>query len=109
MEASHVFLKRVTRFTAATAAASVLAAGCGVTFEPPEPELAKSEPIGGQIHTDTFVQGDLVGGYADILFVIDNSGSMYDDQVRLAQSFDTFINWIVGESVDFHIAITTTD
>lgn len=98
------------QITGITAAAALLASGCGVTVEPPADDVSvKGEPIGGTIHTDTFIQGDLVGGYADILFVVDNSGSMYDDQVRLSQSFDTFINWITQESVDFHIAITTTD
>lgn len=98
----------VKRVISSVAIASLISA-CGVTIEQPSAPELKSEPVGGQIHTDTFVQGDLVGGYADILFVVDNSGSMYDDQVRLSQSFDTFINWIVAENVDFHIAITTTD
>lgn len=90
--------------------ATAMLAGCGVTIEQPERELeSKGEPAGGTIHTDTFVQGDLVGGYADLLFVVDNSGSMHDDQVRLGNGFNTFINWVTQENVDFHIGITTTD
>lgn len=69
----------------------------------------KKQPVGGTIHTDTFTQGSQVGGYADILFVVDNSCSMHNDQVLLANSFNTFINWVTQENVDFHIAITTTD
>lgn len=69
----------------------------------------KKQPVGGTIHTDTFTQGNLVGGYADILFVVDNSCSMSPHQQNLAKSFDTFINWIQQENVDFHIAVTTTD
>ncbi len=96
------------RVISSIAVASLITA-CGVTIEQPPELQVKGEPVGGQIHTDTFIQGDLVGGYADILFVVDNSGSMYDDQVRLSQSFGTFINWIVTQNVDFHIAVTTTD
>jgi hypothetical protein len=73
------------------------------------PTDRKAQPLGGTVHTDTFVQGDLIGGYADILFVVDNSGSMFEEQARLATSFNTFITWITNEKVDFHIAITTTD
>lgn len=58
---------------------------------------------------DTFTQGQQVGGVADLLFIVDDSGSMSDDQTKLANSFSTFINWITGAMVQFHIAISTTD
>ncbi|MCB0392547.1 MAG: hypothetical protein KDD58_14760 [Bdellovibrionales bacterium] len=44
---------------------------------------------------------------ADILFVIDNSGSMYEDQVELANRFPNFLSAI--NHLDYNIAITTTD
>ena len=45
----------------------------------------------------------------DILWVIDDSGSMNDDQHRLAQNFETFINQFAGQnqSTDFKMAITS--
>ncbi len=45
----------------------------------------------------------------DILWVIDNSGSMCQEQERLAQNFEIFIDELVksGE-VNFHIGVTTT-
>ncbi|MEM7645731.1 MAG: hypothetical protein AAF203_02365 [Pseudomonadota bacterium] len=43
----------------------------------------------------------------DILFVIDNSGSMYAEQLRISERFSDFIDKI--ENLDWHIAITTTD
>jgi hypothetical protein len=47
---------------------------------------------------------------ADVLFIVDNSGSMGDDQVRLAQNFERFIDIAANEGdVDFHIALTSTD
>jgi hypothetical protein len=47
---------------------------------------------------------------ADILFVVDNSGSMADDQRRLAASFDAFINQLSSvPNADYRIAVVTTD
>ncbi|MBK8012413.1 MAG: VWA domain-containing protein [Deltaproteobacteria bacterium] len=45
---------------------------------------------------------------ADILFVVDNSGSMADEQENLALNFDAFIRNIAG-SGDYQIAVVTTD
>ncbi len=47
----------------------------------------------------------------DILFVVDNSGSMYDDQQRLADNFERFLDSATtpGASNDFHIGVTSTD
>ncbi len=64
---------------------------------------------GYHVQLDNFTQGQQVGGVADILFVVDNSGSMGEEQTKLGQSFTTFINWLVGKNVDYHIAVTTTD
>jgi hypothetical protein len=95
----------------APVAALFFLAGCLTTEVVPlgEEVDGKGQPVGGSVHTDTFIQGETKGGYADLLFVVDNSGSMYEEQALLAQSFSTFINWIIGENVDFHIAVTTTD
>src|SRR5688572_31882168 len=47
---------------------------------------------------------------ADILFVVDNSGSMADDQRRLAASFDAFINQLSSvPNANYRIAVVTTD
>jgi hypothetical protein len=46
----------------------------------------------------------------DVLFVVDNSGSMADDQARLAANFDRFIAAGFGNrNMSFHIGVTTTD
>lgn len=78
--------------------------------DPSNPELVVT--LGGHgYHTavDDFEQGGTLGGKADILFIVDNSGSMSDEQTKLGQSFNTFINWLTGGLVDYHIAITSTD
>lgn len=45
----------------------------------------------------------------DVLFVIDNSGSMATSQTNLASHFPSFINYFKTKGYDFKIAITTTD
>jgi hypothetical protein len=70
----------------------------------------------------TSSSGDGDGGNApdeckkmDIVFVIDNSGSMSQEQTNLAQNFPKFIDVInnyktkSGDSLDYRIAVTTTD
>lgn len=45
----------------------------------------------------------------DILWVIDNSGSMATSQQNLVQNFDSFISNFVTKSYDFRMGVTTTD
>ncbi|MEX0798083.1 MAG: hypothetical protein WD025_01485, partial [Bacteriovoracaceae bacterium] len=45
----------------------------------------------------------------DILWVIDNSGSMSEEQDALAYNFDVFIRDFAEKSIDFQMAIITTD
>jgi hypothetical protein len=57
--------------------------------------------------TDEFEQETLKD--VDILFVVDNSGSMNRVQTSLANNFDIFINIFAASGVDYHIAFITTD
>lgn len=45
----------------------------------------------------------------DVLLVIDNSGSMGEEQANLATNFNAFIETLDVAGADFRIAITTTD
>lgn len=51
----------------------------------------------------------------DILFVVDNSGSMGEEQMNLAANFPMFATLIdtytnsAGQTLDYHVALTTTD
>ena len=56
---------------------------------------------------DVHEQGDVTP--VDILFVIDNSGSMSGNQTQLSNNFDTFINVFSVSGVDYQIAFITTD
>lgn len=48
-------------------------------------------------------------GKIDILFVTDNSASMSKNQVLMASKFSGFIKNLDSKSIDYRIAITTTD
>ncbi|HOA14077.1 MAG TPA: choice-of-anchor D domain-containing protein [Myxococcota bacterium] len=56
--------------------------------------------------TDVFTQ--LSGQEVDILFVIDDSGSMGDDQQTLIENFEYFINQAEVWQNDYHIGVVST-
>ncbi len=59
--------------------------------------------------TENYFQKAEETSRVDILWVIDNSGSMADEQANLAKNFGLFIQDFLQENVDFKMAITTTD
>lgn len=48
-------------------------------------------------------------GQVDILFVVDNSGSMSEEQRRMADSFPNFVEGLELSGLDYRIGIVTTD
>jgi len=56
--------------------------------------------------TDVFKQ--LTDPLVDVLWVVDDSGSMSGEQEMLANNFPTFFSQTTINNVDFHIAVTTT-
>ncbi len=56
---------------------------------------------------DTLVQ--VADPLVDILFVVDNSQSMSDDQYQLGQHFGAFLEPFVGAGFDWHIGVISTD
>ena len=46
---------------------------------------------------------------ADILWVVDNSRSMKEEQDSLAENFDNFIQFILETQVDYHIGVIKTE
>ncbi len=57
--------------------------------------------------SDVFYQ--TVTNKLDILWVMDNSGSMQNLQTNVANNFNSFISDFVDKNYDFQIAVTTTD
>jgi hypothetical protein len=59
------------------------------------------------LNTDTFKQDSKPK--ADILLIIDDSGSMFDKQQSLSVNFSSFIKYATSAQVDYQIGVTTTD
>jgi hypothetical protein len=59
--------------------------------------------------TDKFAQVAVIDDKIDILFVVDNSGSMAEEQSNLASSFSTFINAFADKKLNFHVGVVSTD
>lgn len=57
--------------------------------------------------TDEFTQ--LSGQMVDILFVVDDSGSMSEEQANLAQNFDALFQEAENWGTDFQMGVVTTD
>jgi hypothetical protein len=58
-------------------------------------------------HIDTFYQNPT--DQVDVLWVIDNSLSMNDEQAEVADKFTRFIEGLESSQLDFHIGVVTTD
>lgn len=59
--------------------------------------------------SNTFNQGFSVDTKIDVLFVVDNSGSMAPAQANLVANFNAFISSFVTKGYDFRIGVITTD
>jgi hypothetical protein len=57
--------------------------------------------------TDIFIQG--TGQEVDVLFVVDNSGSMGDEQKSLASNFGFFVGAAQAWSTNYQIGVISTD
>ena len=90
---------------------SVLVMGCmeynigqenkGVQGEPNPRELVP------EMKTDVITQ--IVKPEVDVLWVIDNSCSMAEEQTTLVNNFDAFISYFLDSGLDWHIGVTSTD
>ncbi len=87
------------RLSALTAASAIVLAGCG-------PKAANFSILPASQGT---FQGSTANNKVDILWVIDNSGSMLTKQTNLANGFDSFASVFVSKGFDFHMAIVTSD
>lgn len=83
-------------------------------------EVYSSDPATPVANADQYGEGDYFANNTDefdqeeqsktdILFVVDNSGSMGANQTQLSNNFDSFINVFSASGVDYQIAFITTD
>lgn len=59
------------------------------------------------VATDVFTQAE--GPEVDILWVIDDSGSMFDEQARLIENLSQFVGYAATQHASYQMAVTTTD
>src|SRR6185295_15217874 len=77
--------------------------------DPDDPEVTVA--VGGvamnsRLIDDIFVQDvDPV----DVLWVIDNSGSMLEEQARVMASINAFYSYFVTLNLDYHMGVIATD
>lgn len=69
------------------------------------PSLVNTLPP--DVRVDTYTQQ--AASKIDVLWIIDNSGSMAPRQENLARNFGSFITEFTRNSIDYRIAVTTTD
>ncbi|MEA9356389.1 hypothetical protein SHI21_09255 [Bacteriovorax sp. PP10] len=74
-----------------------------VVTPPTEPAIILND------RSEIFTQNTGKKGDVDILWVIDDSGSMADEQDSLGRNFQSFIDQFLVKDIDFKMAITTTD
>lgn len=79
-----------------------------ITGNPPQPYVLTLQGKGetDARATETFVQAERA--QADILFVVDDSGSMSEEQQTLSQNFASFMNFAIAQQVDYRLAVTST-
>jgi hypothetical protein len=91
--------KKPASFWALTSGAALLLTACG-----PNAQEFSILPTGTSAY-----QGSVANNNVDILWVIDNSGSMLTKQQNLANGFDSFASVFVNKGFNFNMAIVTTD
>ncbi len=69
--------------------------------------LDEGAALGPNEREDVFVQ-TLVPA-SDVLFVVDNSCSMANEQALLAENFSAFLDTILQSETDFHVGVVSTD
>jgi hypothetical protein len=98
MKKSKLF-RKILNFTGVSGLAGLGFVACG----PGAADLSIM-PVGQSTY-----QGSVANNKVDVLWVIDNSGSMYTKQEKLGAGFSSFVQVFTNKNFDFRIAVTTSD
>ncbi|MCB9670609.1 MAG: VWA domain-containing protein [Alphaproteobacteria bacterium] len=79
----------------------------GIGYVDPPPVVPNPPAAINPVQIDRIVQ--VAQPQVDILFIVDDSCSMYEEQTALAQNFPQFMSYFLGSGLDYHIGVTTTD
>lgn len=89
----------------------VMALGChddaGVSALVEEPAVENLPELAVPMHADRFVQS--APPQVDVLWVIDNSDSMADEQHKLVDNMSSFAAFFEDTGIDWHMGVITTD
>jgi len=75
--------------------------------DPPDAPVPNHPDLENPTQTDVIVQ--VTTPTVDVLWTIDNSCSMYDEQNALTENFPKFMDYFLGSGLDYHIGVTSTD
>ncbi|MEZ4321349.1 MAG: hypothetical protein R3F61_28000 [Myxococcota bacterium] len=98
---SRVFWITVLSFLSACSSENTLIG------EPPPARAVNPPEAENPMQQDRIVQ--VQQPEVDILFVIDNSCSMSEEQAALAANFGPFMQFFTGSGLDYHIGVVSTD
>src|SRR5690349_10507523 len=91
--------------------AALLLASCGseqdLRDHLPAWPSSKAPDLGSSEWTDDILQ--VTVPQVDVLFTVDDSSSMEDEQGKLVDNFPRFADYFLGSGVDYHIGVTSTD
>ncbi len=89
----------------------LLGASACIEYEPtttlPPAGVPNVRPLEVPTKTDKLVQ--VTVPVVDILWIIDNSTSMLDEQNALTSNFPVFMDYFLGSGLDYHIGVISTD
>lgn len=94
-------MRRVPLLLATLLLVPILTSGCG------ERRFAHGFGVNEFLRIDTFTQ--LEPMRSDVLWVVDSSASMEDEQAALADNFPHFIAFFFERDLSFRVAVTTTN
>ena len=82
---------------------------CGeVEYGVADPDYVYNPPdIAAEVQTDRLIQEPVPE--VDVLFVVDNSDSMQEEQDGLTSHFESFMGWFLDAELDFHVGVISTD
>lgn len=94
-----------------TAVLALLATGCmeyqPVAQNPDQVGVPNPRPVEPTIQLDRIVQ--VQQPQVDVLWVVDNSCSMDEEQKALSTNFPIFMDFFLGSGLDYHIGVVSTD
>lgn len=102
------FVRNIPTLIAITT--GLLLSGC-IEYEPsstlPPVGADNKRPLEIKENTDRLVQ--TLPPIVDVLWIIDNSTSMLDEQNALTENFPAFMDFFLGSGLDYHIGVISTD